>query len=69
MNQLEHPAVSNALRTGWPDGKAPQEPICPVCQSPCGEIYVSTQGYIVGCDECIKTKDAWEEPECFPGED
>lgn len=67
MEQLEHPAITNALRTGWPDGKAPQEPICPICHASCGEIYVTKDYEIVGCDECIKTQDALETDECFPG--
>lgn len=35
-------------------------PICPVCGAECEKIIYSTQGDIVGCDECIKEVDAWE---------
>ena len=62
----DHPVIQNMERTGYPDGKEPTFPICPVCGEECEEIF---RDNIVGCDICIKQSDAWEEPECFPGKE
>lgn len=70
MEQLrDHPVIRNLERTGYPDGKEPQYPICPVCGAECGTIYKNKAGCIVACDEEISqwlSVSAWEEPECFP---
>ena len=63
----DHPVIQNMERTGYPDGKEPTFPICPVCGEECEEIFRDLN--IVGCDICIKQSDAWEEPECFPGKE
>lgn len=34
-------------------------PICPVCGEECDTLYVDKDGTIFGCDECVKTEDAW----------
>lgn len=65
----DHPVIRNLERTGWPDGKEPRMPRCPVCgaEEPY-EIYVrghETQG----CDACLsRTEAPWPdggpEPAC-----
>ena len=65
----DHPVIQNMERTGYPDGKEHTYPHCPVCSAECDTIYKNSDGDIVGCDECISTADAWEEPECFPGKE
>ena len=61
---MEHPEITNALQTGYPNGD-PKWPVCPVCGMECEEIYRSKHNTILGCNECIETKDAWETEECF----
>ncbi len=62
----DHPIIENMERTGWPDGKEPPVPICPVCGSECSTIYrVRFLDEIIGCDECLVSSDAWECKECF----
>ena len=34
----DHPVIQNMERTGYPDGKEPIFPICPVCGEECEEI-------------------------------
>jgi len=46
--------------TGYPDGKEPKTPICPVCGEECETIYQSYVGLILGCDNCIKPVNACE---------
>ena len=62
----DHPAIRNAERTGYPDGKEPEYPHCPICGEECDTVYKDNSGDIVGCEECISTSDAWEAEECFP---
>lgn len=62
----DHPVIRNLERTGYPDGKAPTYPRCPVCGAECDTIYKNRYFEIVGCDECIRTADAWEVNDCFP---
>lgn len=57
----DHPVIRNMERTGYPDGKEPEYPICPVCDQETDTYYKDKHGDIVGCDNCIKTCDAWEE--------
>ena len=47
-----------------PREAARPEPHCPFCHRECDTIYKSESGYIVGCENCIKTKDAADVPEC-----
>ncbi len=67
----DHPVIRNMERTGYPDGKAPTYPRCPICGEECETVYQSKEnGFdIVGCDLCLKPWDAWEAPCCFPEED
>ncbi len=62
----DHPVIQNMERTGYPDGKEPAYPHCPVCGEECETVYIDRTGDCVGCDICMNTKDAWEAPECFP---
>lgn len=65
----ENPIIANTERTGYPDGKEPQYPICPICGAECETIYQDRYGAYAGCDVCMKTKDAWEVEDCFPGKE
>ncbi len=62
----DHPVIENMERTGYPDGKEPVYPHCPICGEECDTIYRDNAADIVGCDACISAKDAWEEESCFP---
>lgn len=64
----DHPVIQNCERTGYPDGKEPPCPICPVCGEECETIYKDRYGAIAGCDVCVETRDAWDCPACFDGE-
>lgn len=59
MNDLEHPEITNALRTGYPH-KMPPVPRCPICNEECSTIYIDYYGNAAGCEECIGTADAYE---------
>ena len=61
---MEHPEITNALRTGYPNG-TPKQPHCPVCGKECETIYRDEYGEIFACDECVKKQDATECEECF----
>ena len=63
-----HPIIRNMERTGYPDGKEPPQPHCPVCGAETDTVY-SDGVNVQGCPECLMTMDAWEEPECFPGKE
>lgn len=65
----DHPVIRNLERTGYPDGKEPTYPRCPVCGEECDTIYKNADLDIVGCDNCVATVDAWEVPGCFPGKE
>ena len=62
----DHPVVQNMERTGYPDGKEPHYPRCPICGEECETIYKDRYGAYVGCDVCMETKNAWEVEDCFP---
>lgn len=62
----DHPVIRNCERTGYPDGKIPKWPICPMCGEECDTVYRNKNLEIVGCEGCISWVDAWEEEECFP---
>lgn len=71
--ELEHPAVTNAQRTGFPEGNEPELPHCPVCGVECSEIYMNHERDILACDECHDpdnddwefVESAWEVDDCF----
>ena len=62
----DHPAIRNCEVTGWPDGKEPRQPVCPICGQECERVYENQFSMWVGCDVCLTESDAWEEPDCFP---
>lgn len=68
MEMLEHPVVSDLMRTGYPDGKEPSYPRCPICGAECSLVHRNRDLEITGCDVCSSDEDAWETPECFPEE-
>lgn len=55
----DHPIVQNMERTGYPDGKEPHYPICPVCGEETDMLYKTINDEIIGCDNCIRSVDAW----------
>ena len=64
---LQHPAITAAERTGYPDGIAPEEPRCPVCGGECWEVFTTLEPLpeIIGCRECLGCYDADTCPECY----
>jgi len=60
MEVPDHYVIQNMERTGYPDGKEPEYPHCPVCDSETDTFYKNKDGDIIGCDECVTTVDAWE---------
>lgn len=61
---IEHPTITRANLTGYPY-REPDFPICPVCGAECETIYFDDYHEICGCDQCVKSKSAWDCPECF----
>lgn len=43
----------------------PTYPVCPICEQTCETIYISADNEIVGCDQCMTTRNALEVTECF----
>ncbi|MBT9167940.1 MAG: hypothetical protein DDT20_00868 [Firmicutes bacterium] len=60
MKLPDHPVIRNMERTGYPDGKEPKQPICPICSRKADTFYVGERGDILGCEECVCARDAWE---------
>ena len=56
----DHPVIRNMERTGWPDGEEPSWPVCPVCGAETDTFYQNKYRVILGCSECVHTRDAWE---------
>ena len=69
QDNIEHGAVTRTLESGYPDGKEPKGPRCPVCDKECETIYFDRDGTNFGCDECIVQQDAGEVDDCFPGKE
>lgn len=66
MGEMQHPAITSIERTGWPHGMEPPDgPVCPVCGQECEDVYFDRRGEIVGCDSCLRLRDAWCVDECF----
>lgn len=65
----DHPVIQNMEQTGYPDGRNPEYPYCPVCGAECETVYLNDQKEIIGCDICISAADAWKQPECFSKEE
>lgn len=61
LNIGDHPAIANALATGYPSGKEPETYHCPWCGKECESIFKRKgTGEIVGCDNCIEGLDPYE---------
>ena len=56
----DHPVIRDMERTGYPDGREPEYPICPICGEECEIIYRDKYLDAVGCDGCILAVDAWD---------
>lgn len=61
MSMLEHPAITRAERTGYPDGREDTEPKCPICGKEAYNFYRNRDREIVGCDECLEIVYPWED--------
>lgn len=61
----DHPAIANALATGYPGGREHTPENCPLCGSECEKYYMRREdGEIVGCDLCLTEIEPWEVCEC-----
>lgn len=60
MNTPDHPVIQNMERTGYPDGKEPEEPKCPHCGAEAETFYVNKLSDVVGCNCCLYTKEYYE---------
>ena len=61
---LEHPVITNLLRTGEPDGREPKSPRCPACGEECDTFYLNRFGNVFACENCVQIEDAenlWDE--------
>ena len=57
----DHPTIQNMERTGYPDGKEPDWPRCPVCGEECETFYYSkTTHKVAGCEICLIARESWE---------
>ena len=55
----DHPVIRNMEATEYPDGKTPDNPMCPVCyEEDCGIVYVNADHAIVGCSHCVSKVDS-----------
>ncbi len=59
----DHPVIRNMERTGYPDGREPRWPVCPVCGAETDTFYQGRDRAVMGCDRCVGVVDAWEELE------
>ena len=49
---------------------APKYPSCPFCGTDMYDfVFVDVSGDVVGCSECVHTKDPWEYAEMMANED
>lgn len=55
---LEHPVITNLLRTGEPDGMAPRPILCPACGEECDTFYQNRFGSTFACENCVRIEDA-----------
>lgn len=57
----DHPVIRNLMQTGYPDGKEPDWPRCPVCGQECETFYYSKQHHeVMGCEICLLEQSSWE---------
>lgn len=52
MIDIEHPDITRARRTGYPDKQI--ELRCPICGSECETIFLSSTSDVLGCEECVQ---------------
>lgn len=62
---LEHPVITNLCRTGYPDGREPEELKCPICGADAEHFYTTRDSRtVVGCEICLIPTPYYEfEPE------
>ena len=61
MSELrDHPVIENLCRTGYPDGKEPEYPVCPHCGADAEDFYKNRLGQIVGCEHCLTVTKYYE---------
>lgn len=56
----DHPVIRNLMETGYPDGKEPEEILCPVCGEDGEFFYQNRDGRIVGCERCLTVRHYYE---------
>ena len=56
----DHPVIQNLMRTGYPNGKEPEEFCCPVCGAAAENFYTTRDRTIVGCEICLVPRPYWE---------
>lgn len=56
---MQHPDIDRIERDGYP--YEDKGPVCEICGRECSEFFFNKWGDFVGCDECVKIVDAWEE--------
>lgn len=60
MEQIpDAPWIRQAEMYGYPPDE-PEPVKCPICNDECETIYEDAYGTVVGCDQCLVWKDAWE---------
>lgn len=66
MNRIpDDPMIRAAQRKGYV--RDPEWPVCPICGQCCDTVFRSARTQeIIGCQNCVAEKDAWETDECFP---
>ena len=55
---LEHPDITRALQTGYPDVDIEYPPHCPACGCECDYFYRDCSGAVFGCENCVERVDA-----------
>lgn len=57
----DDPVVRSMEQTGYPPWHEEETaPICPICGEECDTYYFSAENEIIGCDNCVEARDAWE---------
>ncbi len=54
------PWIREAEMYGMPPYDDGPAPVCPICGKECETIYKDKDGDVFGCDQCVRTQDAWE---------
>lgn len=62
MEQVpDHPIIQSMMKYGHPNGaEGERVPWCPICGNEAEEFYIDQNHKICGCDECMKTVEAWD---------